>query len=180
MEILNIICNTIVLISGTLIGIKTISEMIGKPIRLMKNKSTEEFEQKVLDILEKTLPKDLHEHDLETRDKYRADRQRYLEDIKEEVLADMVDQLTIIDELQDQIGHLQEDIKKLSQAQKDVLREKIVCLYENNKDHRRLKYFERQALDQYYTDYKSMNGNSYIELLYARMITWEVAPDDYE
>lgn len=173
MEILNTICNAIVLISGTLIAVKTIAEMIGKPIRIIKNKSTKDFETKVLDILEKALPQDLKEHDLETRDRYRADREKYLEEIKEEVLADIADQLTIIDELQI-------DIKKLKLAQMDVLREKIVCIYEKGKDDRKLKFFERKALDKYYEDYKEMGGNSYIEILYERMITWEVEPDDYE
>lgn len=173
MEILNVVCNTIVLLSGTLIAIKTIAEMVGKPIKLIKNKSNEEFEEKVVEIVEKILPQDLKIHDLEVRDRYKSDRQKYLEDIKDEVLTDISDQLIIIAELQDQI-------ERIEIAQKDVLREKIVCMYELNKEYRKLKFFEKKALDQYYKDYKAMNGNSYIELIYARMATWEVEPDDYE
>ena len=70
--------------------------------------------------------------------------------------------------------------KALEISAKDVLREKIVCLYESNKDRRKLRHFERRALDQYYKDYKEMKGNSYIDIIYNRMKTWEVEPDDYE
>lgn len=91
MEILNVVCNTIVLLSGTLIAIKTIAEMVGKPIKLIKNKSNEEFEEKVAEIVEKILPQDLKIHDLEVRDRYKSDRQKYLEDIKDEVLTDISD-----------------------------------------------------------------------------------------
>jgi hypothetical protein len=53
-------------------------------------------------------------------------------------------------------------------------------MYENNKDTRKLRHFEKRALDQYYKDYKAMGGNSYIDIIYERMCTWEVEPDDYE
>jgi hypothetical protein len=53
-------------------------------------------------------------------------------------------------------------------------------MYENNKDRRKLKFFEKEALTQYYKDYKKMGGNSYIERIYGRMVTWSVEEDDYE
>jgi hypothetical protein len=68
----------------------------------------------------------------------------------------------------------------LAISAKDVLREKIVAMYENNKDRRKLKFFEKEALTQYYKDYKKMGGNSYIDRIYGRMVTWPVEDDDYE
>jgi hypothetical protein len=53
-------------------------------------------------------------------------------------------------------------------------------MYENNRDRRKLRFFERQALAQYYKDYKKMGGNSYIDLIYGRMEHWETEEDDYE
>ena len=53
-------------------------------------------------------------------------------------------------------------------------------MYESNKDQRKLRHFERRALDQYCRNYRAMNGNSYIDIIYDRMKTWEVEPDDYE
>ena len=62
----------------------------------------------------------------------------------------------------------------------DVLREKIMMLCHKNKKDRKLSWHEREALTQYYKDYKAMNGNSYIDRYYSRMSTWAVDEDDYE
>lgn len=147
--------------------------MLGKPIKLFKNRADENFEEKVIAVLHKVLPDILLSHDHETRIKYLADRKQYLDDIKNEVVREISSKLDSVDALSVQY-------KALEISAKDVLREKIVCMYENNKDARKLRHFERRALDQYYIDYKAMNGNSYIDIIYNRMITWEVEPDDYE
>lgn len=147
--------------------------MAGKPIKFIKTKSDKEFENKVIEILNRVLPEILLNHDHETRVKYLADRQKYLEDIKKEVLAQIGSRLQSVDALARQYTALEISAK-------DVLREKIVCMYENNKDARKLRHFEKRALDQYYKDYKAMGGNSYIDIIYERMCTWEVEPDDYE
>ncbi len=147
--------------------------MAGKPIKFIKTKSDKEFENKVIEILNRVLPEILLNHDHETRVKYLADRQKYLEDIKQEVLAQIGSRLQSVDALARQYTALEISAK-------DVLREKIVCMYENNKDARKLRHFEKRALDQYYKDYKAMGGNSYIDIIYERMCTWEVEPDDYE
>ena len=147
--------------------------MAGKPIKFIKTKSDKEFENKVIEILNRVLPEILLNHDHETRVKYLADRQKYLEDIKQEVLAQIGSRLQSVDALARQYTALEISAK-------DVLREKIVCMYANNKDARKLRHFEKRALDQYYKDYKAMGGNSYIDIIYERMCTWEVEPDDYK
>lgn len=172
-EIFGLICNAIVLISAVLIAIKTIAEMVGKPIRLIKRKNDTEFKEKVISILDEILPDILLKHDLEIREKYKADREAYLKDIKEAVVKDIGQKLS-------QVDNLAQQYVSLEISAKDVLREKIVCLYENNKDTRKLRYFEKHALEQYHKDYKKMGGNSYIDTIYDRMLTWEVEPDDYQ
>lgn len=147
--------------------------MAGKPIKFIKTKSDKEFENKVIEILNRVLPEILLNHDHETRVKYLADRQKYLEDIKQEVMAQIGSRLQSVDALARQYTALEISAK-------DVLREKIVCMYANNKDARKLRHFEKRALDQYYKDYKAMGGNSYIDIIYERMCTWEVEPDDYK
>jgi hypothetical protein len=82
-------CNWIIIIGGTLVAIKTISEWIGKPIRFVKNKTDENFENSVKDILKKVLPDMLKTHDLEVRNRYLADRTKYLQDIEAQVLKDI-------------------------------------------------------------------------------------------
>jgi hypothetical protein len=63
---------------------------------------------------------------------------------------------------------------------KDVLREKIMGIYHKRKKQRALQQHEKEALDEWYKDYKAMNGNSYIDKYYARMKTWIVIPDNYD
>lgn len=173
METLQLICNSIVLISAVFIAIKNIGEMIGKPIKLFRKKSDDELDKKVRAIVQQMMPDILYNHDLETKKTYLADRERYLQDITNTVIERLGGKL-------DKVDGLTRMYQSLEISAKDVLREKIVALYENNKEGRKLKHFEKRALDQYYKDYKAMNGNSYIDIIYERMKTWEVEPDDYE
>ena len=166
-------CDGVVLAAAVLVAIKTIAEMIGKPIRLVRNRANDDFKARVVAILEEVLPDILYNHDLETRDRYKADRERYLQEIKQEVVNQIDSQLR-------QVNVLTTQYEALAISAKDVLREKIVAMYENNKDRRKLKFFEKEALTQYYKDYKKMGGNSYIDRIYGRMVVWPVEDDDYE
>ena len=167
-------CNAIILVGGVVVAVKNISEWFGKPITFLKKKSDVDFEKKVTAIVKKILPDILCNHDLETREKYKADREAYLQDIKKEVLNSIQGQLGSVDKLEEQY-------EALVISAKDVLREKIMAIYHKNKKDRTLTFHEKEALDQYYKDYKAINGNSYIDKYYKRMCTWTVVDtDDYE
>ena len=132
----------------------------------------EQLNERVAKILADKMPEILHEHDLEVRETYLADRQRYLNEIKAEVTHDMQGEFTVLDELKDYVS-------QLALSAKDVLREKIMGLYHKNKDDRTLTENEKEALDVYYKDYKAIGGNSYIDRYYRRMSSWRVIPDTY-
>lgn len=137
------------------------------------NKEQKEIRKtEIISVLEEQLPIFLLKHDLETREKYKRDREKYLEDIKKEVVREVGEQLSTID-------HIQVDIEALADSAKDVLREKIMAMYHKNKRARELEEHEKEALTQYYKDYKAIGGNSYIDKYYGRMSTWSVIPDDY-
>ena len=61
-----------------------------------------------------------------------------------------------------------------------------VCLgagldaYNKNKSDKHMTFHEREALDQYYKDYKKIGGNSYIDKYYNRMSVWTVGDDDID
>ena len=112
------------------------------------------------------MPDILYKHDLETREKYLADRQNYLQEIKKEVLLEIQSKLGTVDKLTEQY-------EALVISAKDVLREKIMQIYFKNLDSKTLTQHEKEALDQYYKDYKAMKGNSYIDKYYKRMETWK-------
>lgn len=165
---LETICNWIVLVAAVFIAVQNIFNFFGKPIGFFKRRRDEEEEERVIAILKKRLPDMLLEHDLIIRERYKNDRQRYLEEIRDEVVTiikePMLEQNTIID--------------TLTRSSKDVLREKIMGLYHKGKAEKTLECHEREALNQYYIDYKAMNGNSYIDKYYKRMKRWATLPDD--
>jgi hypothetical protein len=78
MNWLGALCDGVVLAAAVLVAIKTIAEMLGKPIKLVRNRANDDFKAKVIAVLDEVLPGILYDHDLVTRDKYKADRQRYL------------------------------------------------------------------------------------------------------
>lgn len=128
--------------------------------------------EEIIEVLKQELPAMLMSHDLEVRDRYKADREKYLQDIKDAVVQEVEHQLNAIDSIQG-------DMEALAESAKDVLREKIMAIYHKNKRTRQMEEHEKEALTQYYKDYKAIGGNSYIDKYWARMKTWDIIPDDY-
>lgn len=167
------ICNVIIIIGAVVVAIKNIAEWFGKPIRLFKKKTDANFEEKVVTIIKREMPEILYEHDVEVRKRYLADRQNYLLEIKNEVLREVKGELG-------QVATLTTQYEALAISAKDVLREKIMQVYFKNRRDRTMTFHEKEALDQYYKDYKAIKGNSYIDRYYNRMKLWDVIPDEDE
>ena len=158
-----------IILLGALVGaIYKIWDFFATPTSKLKKKVEEKEKERIGAVLDEKLPTILYNHDLQTRDKYRGDRQNYLNEIKAEILA----------EIGDDIKTNTETIDALVISAKDVLREKIMAIYHKNKYNRTMTEYEREALNQYYIDYKALHGNSYIDKRYARMDKWRVIFDD--
>ena len=198
---LGTICDVIILIAAVLGAIGGIWKFIlnsGKGIKKTVDKVTEEketeFNAKVDErvkqvaqpmieaavrtltasfegLLDKHLPDRLEAHDHETREKYLADRQRYLCEIKDEVVKVMGDKISAVETHDEQMIVFTEVLKEL-------LRERIMEIYRRNKHLRQLEEHERFELKQAYASYKSINGNSYIDGYYETMDQWETIPDE--
>lgn len=123
-------------------------------------------------LLDKHLPDRLYQHDLETRKNYLADRQRYLCEIKDEVVTVLKDRIDAVDEHGEQM-HV------FTEVMKELLRERIMEIYRRNKGLRQLEDHERYELKQAYASYKSIKGNSYIDGYYETMETWATVPDEH-
>lgn len=164
------VADLIILIGALCAAIYKIWDFFAKPTSKLKTKIKEKRKREIVLVLDEVLPDKLKAHDLKVRDKYKADRERYLQEIKEEVL----------EEVSDPISNNTDDLEALKISAKDVLREKIMVIYHKNKRERTLLEHEKEALAQYYKDYKRLNGNSYIDKYYARMEKWQVIYDDYE
>lgn len=163
------VVDLIILIGALCAAIYKIWDFFAKPTTALKQKREAHEKERIKQVLDAELPEILRKHDLETRDKYKADRQRYLKEIRDEVL----------EEVSDPITKNADDLEALRISAKDVLREKIMAIYHKNKYERSLAEHEKEALVQYYKDYKKLNGNSYIDKYYARMEKWQVIYDDY-
>lgn len=194
---LGVICDIIILVAAVLVAITNIYNFfknsgkgIKKKAQQIQENRDQEFQEKVRDtvtpmmeqqattltasfgkLLDQHLPTRLTEHDLETRKKYLADRQKYLCDIKDEVVRAMQDRLTAVDTHEDRM-------MVFSEVLKELLRERIMAIYGRNRARRQLEEHEKVELDRAYALYKSLLGNSYIDDYYSRMMTWEVIPDD--
>lgn len=168
------IVDLIILIGALCVAIYRIWDFFAKPTSKIKQKSREREKARIIAILDEVLPEKLKAHDLETRDRYKADRERYLQDIKNEVLKAIGGSVT----------KNEEDLEALKISARDVLREKIMAIYHKNRAERTMTEYEREALDQYYKDYHALRGNSYIDKRMGRMSKWQVIydedPDDEE
>ncbi len=162
------VADLIILIGAVCAAIYKIWDFFAKPTSTLKKKRKERERARILAVLDEVLPKRLYDHDLQTRDKYKADRQQYLEDIKDEVVRTIGGTMS----------QNSTDLEALKISARDVLREKIMAIYHKNKQDRAMSEYEREALTQYYKDYKALNGNSYIDGRYERMKKWNTVYDE--
>ena len=163
------VVDLIILIGALCAAIYKIWDFFAKPTSRLKQRSKEKEKARVIAILDEVLPEKLKAHDLEIRDRYKADRQQYLLDIKEEVVK----------ALGGTVSQNKEELEALIISAKDVLREKIMAIYHEYKTERAFPTHKKEALVQYYKDYKKLNGNSYIDKYYNRMKSWKEIYDDY-
>ena len=166
---LQTVCNFIILISATVVAITNIYKFfanskkgIEKTVDRVKEEQEKEFNDKVdvrvketvqpmLDaqartltasfegLLDKHLPPRLYQHDLEIRDKYLADRQRYLCEITEEVIDTVQGKIDAVEVHEGQMVVFSEVLKEL-------LRERIMEIYRRNKHKCELEDHERYEL----------------------------------
>ena len=160
MPILQAVCDIIILIGAVAVAIANISKFLGKPISFFQKKQDKEFKEKFKKELDEELPKSIIENN-----------------ISELLLKDINPVLQEIKALNMQQN---ERIEVLANSSKDVLREKIMGIYNAGKKTKTLTQHQREALGQYYKDYKAEHGNSYIDKYYNRMIVWAVIDDDDE
>lgn len=165
------ICNWIILLGAVTVAIINIFKFFGKPISFFKKKKDSEYHKTLKKSLDEIMPTYFEQHDLQTRDKYLKDRLNYLKEIKNAVLNDIKDILAEIRQLSIEQS---KNLEKLNQSSKDILRQKIMSIYHQYKEYRKMPLFAKEALDELYKDYKAQGGNSYVDKYYSRMNNWEI------
>ena len=165
---LSVIVDAIILVGAVCAAIYKIWEFFAKPTSSIKKRSLDKERARIIAVLDEELPGRFEKHDLQTRDKYKADRQNYLNEIKDE----------IVKTLGGSVHQNDADLEALKISARDVLREKIMQIYRPNKRNRSMTEDEHDALIQYYKDYKALKGNSYIDDRYERMKKWTIIYDE--
>lgn len=87
-------------------------------------------------------------------------------------------QTQLLAEIKDLTLKQAEEIGKLTVGIKNIQRQQIMMIYNDNKHNRTLEETEKERLDELYRDYKREGGNTFIDKYYARMCTWETTPDE--
>lgn len=87
--------------------------------------------------------------------------------------------ITIIGEIVALIGILAPIItsnRKIANGQKCQLRSDMLHIYYKNKDKREIRQFELENFTLLYDAYKSLHGNSFIDIIRNEVVTWTVIP----
>ena len=84
----------------------------------------------------------------------------------------------VMEEINPRLDEITSQNETLIEGQRDSLRHFIVSIYRRHKKDRRITETEKEALEEFYSDYKKINGNHYIDRVYQRMEDWPVVPDD--
>ena len=133
---LGVIVDAIILIGALCAAIYKIWEFFAKPTSSIKKRSLDKERARIIAVLDEELPGRFEKHDLETRDKYKADRQNYLNEIKNE----------IVKTLGGSVYQNEADLEALKISARDVLREKIMQIYRANKRNQTITEDEHDAL----------------------------------
>lgn len=178
MKTFQFICNIIVLLGGVVGAVSAIAALIGKPIILFKKRkmTQQDKDRKALitnvseTILIQLSPKfEALTKTIDTLTQVQVEHNAQLEQLK----AEMESQRKALQEQKETL-----DVMVLTT--KDLLRDAILNIYNNNKRRRALTETERELVDELYRDYRAEHGNSYIEKKYKRMEHWELIPDEDE
>ena len=155
-----------------------------KPTSKLLAKSRAKRVQQTKDILEEILPTVLEAHNSQLSDEITALRETTESQITSSVQP-VLDEIELIKKINidqtKQMNTVLEELQILRQSQKNIVRERILEIYDKGKRTRLISRKQKEILDELYEDYAGMGGNSYIKRYYKRICSdWTVTPDTGE
>lgn len=150
-NVLQNICNFIILIGGVCTAIVAISHFIGKPINFFKKYRKNETEK----IVKEILPQQLEEH-------------------QKKIMVQLDEIITLNREQSKTLEEQEEAIMHLIQSERDNLRYHIMDIYQTYKKNKAFPIYIWEKLQETYNDYKTLDGNNYIDKYFNRMKKWKV------
>lgn len=100
---------------------------------------------------------------------------------KREAIAKAKRQQEIIEVIETTIipklDNINDNIKKLSNSECDLLRREINIIYFRYLPYKKIPKEEKQQLISLFKDYQNLGGNSYVHDIYNTIMSWEVVQD---
>lgn len=158
---LNETANLIILISAVIVAIKTIYHFFKKPVDDITDRARKSQDQHIEQVLDEKMPK-LLEKNCETL-------MASLNEIKDMTLSQ---EKRLID--------IQKSIDLLNVSQLDVLRYNMNRIYYKYRPYQKILDADKKAFIKLYNDYKGMNGNTWIDALYAELKEWPIVENEEE
>ena len=135
-------------------------------------------------FLKEIMPEYFKQHDEEFKKLILQNEDTYINEVKNKVVEELKEELKEIKDINKnqnkQLDELNEKLVLINNSSKDVMRQKIMSIYHNNKKQKTLSIYDKETLDELYKDYKSQLGNSYIDKYYNRMKNWNIIDENLE
>ena len=168
---LQLVCDAIILIGAVVLAISRIASFFGKPFSIL-TKHREKVETERLEkLLEILIPKYLETYG-DTKFSQFAD------DVKNSIIEELGERFSLIENTNMEQN---EQLAAISVGMMNILRQRIMDIYEKGEKTRTITRKDKEILDELYKDYTSLHGNSYITKYYNRIRKdWKVIPDIYD
>lgn len=158
---LNTVANLVILISAVIIAGKNIFAFFKKPVDDLAAKANQKEEQHIEEVLKREIPGLLQDNC--------------------KVITGSLDIIKdMINAQEEQLDDIQVSINLLNESQLDMMRYNMNKIYYKYRPFKKILSADKKAFIKIYKDYKSMDGNTWIDALYAELKDWEIVEDESE
>ena len=178
------ISSTVILIAAVIAAIKTIYGFFKKPVDDLQAKAKRDEEKHIEEVLEKKMPNLLAQHSERVKGERKTEDKCMAESITNKVIQvvdNKIEELMLMTKAQDsQLSDISQSITLLNQSQLDMLRYNMNKLYYKYRPYKKMLSADKKAFMKLYHDYKMMDGNTWIDALYAEVVEWPIVEDQDE
>ena len=161
------ICDLIVVVGAAYFTIIKIINFLAKPSSKIKKKQEEKEREKTKKFLNEIMPEYFKQHDEEFKKLVLQNEDIYINDVKDKVVEELKEELKEIKDINKnqnkQLDELNEKLVLINNSSKDVMRQKIMSIYHNNKKQKTLSIYDKKTINKLYKNYKSQLRNNNID-----------------
>ena len=175
------VCNIIVLVSAVIIAGKNIWEFFKKPVDDLQVRANAREEEHIEEVIDRRVPELLATHSEKVKGERNHEEACRAQSIKDDIIAAVegrIDELKNMTVEQDkQLSSLIKSMDLLTQSQMDMMRYDMNRIYYKYRQYKKILSADKKAFIKIYHDYKSMDGNTWIDALYAELKDWPIVED---